>query len=218
METALLTAILVGLIGLPIYTFYGIRKMATPTIGTMIDAGDRSGEALLIIDMQEDFTALAGRGDWDTVALADCMETIAVLANETRARGEPVIVIRQVFEGWWANALNGFFNDGRGNAASAGRRLDPRLQITPDIDIEKPYGDAFSNPDLDRYLAEKNIGILCLVGLDGAHCVKNTAHGGLNRGYRVVIEDSGILSASQHKWESERNKLIERGVIVNLKP
>lgn len=215
METALLTAILVGLIGLPIYTFYGIRKIATPTTGTMIDAESRSGEALLIIDMQEDFTALAGRGDWDTEALADCMETIAVLATEARARGEPVIVIRQVFEGAWANALNGFFNDGRGNATSAGRRLDPRLQVTPDIDIEKPYGDAFSNPELDRFLAEKNIGNLRLVGLDGAHCVKNTAHGARNRDYGVVIEQAGILSASEKKWAAERQKLVERGVTVN---
>lgn len=218
METALLTAILIGLIALPIYTIYGIRKIATPTTGPMIDSDSRQGEALLIIDMQEDFTTLAGRGDWDTIALEDCMQNIASLATETRAKGEPVVVIRQVYEGWWANALNGFFNDGRGNANSTGRKLDPRLQVTPDIDIEKPYGDAFSNPELDQFLAERNIGSLRLVGLDGAHCIKNTAHGGLNRGYRVVIEDSGILSASQRKWITERNRLTERGATVSTRP
>lgn len=218
METALLTAILIGLIGLPIYTYYGIRKIATPTTGPMIDADSREGEALLVIDMQADFTGRAGIGDWDAAALAGCMETITTLATHMQARGHPVVVVRQVFEGWWANALNGFFNDGRGNQNSPGRGLDPRLTINPDIDIEKPYGDAFSSKQLDDFLATNNVGTLHLVGLDGAHCIKNTAHGALNRGYRVVIEDLGVLSANQRKWESGRNKLKERGAIVNLKP
>lgn len=218
METALLTAILIGLIGLPIYSMYGIRKLATPTTGPVIDVDGREGKALLIIDMQEDFTARTGSGDWDAAALADCMDAIAVLAAETRARGEQVIVVRQVFEGWWANALNGFFNDGRGNANSIGRRLDPRLQVTPDLDIEKPFDDAFSNPELDQFLASNNVGTLRLAGRDGVHSVKNTAHGGLNRGYKVVVEDSGILSANRRKWEVEQNRLLERGATVNSGP
>lgn len=218
METALLTAILIGLIGLPIYTVYGIRKIATPTTGPIIDVDSRNGKALLIIDMQEDFTSRAGIGDWDAAALADRMEAISVLAAEMWARGEPVIVVRQVFEGWWANALNGFFNDGGGNANSIGRRLDPRLQVTPNIDIEKPYGDAFSNPKLDQFLESSNVGTLHLAGMDGVHAVKNTAHGGMNRGYKVVIEDAGILSANQRKWNAERKSLMERGATVNSRP
>ncbi len=218
METALLTAILIGLIGLPIYTVCGLRKLATPTTGPKIDLAGRKGKALLIVDMQEDFTNRAGIGDWDAAALSNCMEAIAVLAAETQARGEQVIVVRQVFEGWWANALNGFFNDGRGNANSIGRRLDPRLQVNPDLDIEKPYDDAFSNPELDQFLASNNIGTLHLAGMDGGHSVKNTAHGGMNRGYHVVIEDGAILSASQRRWTAERKTLVDRGAVSNSSP
>lgn len=198
------------------YTAWSIRRMTAPTRGRRIDTSSRPGTALLVIDMQEDFTRLQAGRDWSEADLLAAISSIRQLAREARSRGEPVIVIRHIMKGWWTNRLNSWANQGLGNQNSAGLGLDPRLQLPESAEFIKHIGDAFSSAVLEDYLAENRIGKLRLTGLDGCHCVHKTACGALNRGYEVEIVPSAILAADRAGWERVQDQLAKSG--AKLRP
>ncbi|AAV96805.1 cysteine hydrolase [Ruegeria pomeroyi] len=191
-----------------LYVLLEIRKIGTPTKGPVIERATRPGTALVVIDMQSDFTALPV---WEAAQLNTAMENIRTAVDAARRTGMPVIAVRQVYKAGLARLLNGWFNQGRGNAGSPGIGLDPRLGLAPDVEVEKSMGDAFSEPAFVRYLEENRIGTLILTGLDGCHCVKNTAFGALNRGYAVRIDPKAVLAANDAGWSKMKRNLTAAG-------
>ncbi|MCE8553107.1 cysteine hydrolase [Ruegeria pomeroyi] len=205
---SVLWIIAAGLVVVVLYILLEIRKIGSPTKGPVIERATRPGTALVVIDMQTDFTSLPV---WQSAQLDTAMENIGTAVDAARQAGVPVIAIRQVYKSGLARLLNGWFNQGRGNAGSAGIGLDPRLGLVPDIEVEKSMGDAFSEPALERYLEENRIGTLILTGLDGCHCVKNTAFGALNRGYTVRIDPKAVLAANDAEWSKVQQNLTAAG-------
>lgn len=205
---SVLWIIAAGLVVVVLYVLLEIRKIGTPTKGPVIDRVARPETALLVIDVQSDFTALPV---WEAAQLETAMENMRTSVDAARRAGMPVIAVRQVYKAGLARLLNGWFNQGRGNAGSAGIGLDPRLGLMPDIEVEKSMGDAFSEPALERYLEENRIGTLILTGLDGCHCVKNTAFGALNRGYAVRIDPKAVLAANDAEWSKVQQNLTAAG-------
>ncbi|MCE8539324.1 cysteine hydrolase [Ruegeria pomeroyi] len=197
-----------GIVIAALYILLEIRKIGTPTKGPVIDRAVRPETALLVIDMQTDFTSLPV---WQSAQLEIAMENVGTAVDAARRAGKSVIAIRQVYKAGLARLLNGWFNQGRGNAGSAGIGLDPRLGLVPNIEFEKSMGDAFSEPALERYLEENRIGTLILTGLDGCHCVKNTAFGALNRGYAVRIDPKAVLAANEVEWSKVQQNLTAAG-------
>jgi len=53
--------------------------------------------------------------------------------------------------------------------------------------VEKRYGDAFEDTDLEPVLVEKHVGSLVLCGAQSDACVISTAFGGFVRGYDVTL-------------------------------
>ncbi len=205
---SVLWIIAAGIVIAALYILLEIRKIGTPTKGPVIDRAARPGIALVVIDMQSDFTSLPV---WEAEQLDTKMENIRMSVDAARRAGMPVIAVRQVYKAGLAKLLNGWFNQGRGNAGSAGIGLDPRLGLLPDIEVEKSMGDAFSEPALERYLEENRIGTLILMGLDGCHCVKNTAFGALNRGYAVRVDPAAVLAADEAGWSKVQRNLTAAG-------
>ncbi|MCG6559075.1 cysteine hydrolase [Ruegeria sp. 1NDH52C] len=197
-----------GIVIAALYILLEIRKIGSPTKGPVIERATRPGTALVVIDMQTDFTSLPV---WQSPQLDTAIENIGTAVDAARQAGVPVIAIRQVYKAGLARLLNGWFNQGRGNAGSTGIGLDPRLGLVPDIEFEKSMGDAFSEPALERYLEENRIGTLILTGLDGCHCVKNTAFGALNRGYAVRIDPKAVLAANDAEWSKVQQNLTAAG-------
>ncbi|MRR10465.1 cysteine hydrolase [bacterium] len=72
-------------------------------------------------------------------------------------------------------------------AGTPGAALDARLRRVSDDVFTKQRSDAFSNPELERFLSARRVDRLYLCGIDGAHCVLATARGGRNRGYKVTL-------------------------------
>ncbi|MCV2882338.1 cysteine hydrolase [Actibacterium sp. XHP0104] len=209
---SVLWIIAAGLVVAVLYVLLEIRKIGTPTNGPVIDRAARPGIALVVIDMQSDFTSLPV---WEAEQLDTAMKSVGAAVDAARLAGMPVIAVRQVYKAGLARLLNGWFNQGRGNAGSAGIGLDSRLGLLPDIEVEKSMGDAFSEPALERYLEENRIGTLILTGLDGCHCVKNTAYGALNRGYAVRIDPKAVLAADGAGWSKVQQNLTAAGAEMN---
>jgi len=190
------------------YVLNEIRRIGIPTRGPKIDRSRRPNTALLVIDMQNDFTSAPA---WAPEQTNNAMSAIKALVSMAHSNDIPVIEIRHVFRGHLATLLNGWFNQGRGNEGSPGLGTDARLALTPDMEVEKSVGDAFSNPELDRFLADKAVGTLILTGLDGCHCVNKTARGALNRGFDVRIATDAVLAANDKHWDRVRDDLKTAG-------
>lgn len=195
-------------IGLIAYTVWGMIRLQTPTRGPAIDLASRPGEALVIVDVQQDFTSGA---TYPPEAVDKALLRINSLIDDARARGVAIINIRHVFEGPYVNFLVRLLSGGRGGKQSAGLGPDPRLQQLADTEFVKHSGDAFSNPEFGRYLDGHRISRLVIVGLDGNACVKSTADGALNRGYHVEIVEGAVLSQSAPTWGKQKARLETRG-------
>ena len=197
------------------YTFWGILDIQTPTSGPSIKFEGRSGTALLIIDVQSDFTKETGSRKWEPDYLQARIANINALGELARINGWPVIAVRHVFQGWYTNLLVRLLARGLGAKGSGGLQMDPRVTVEPDFDLEKSKGDAFSEQVLSKILKTRQIDHVIIAGLDGNACIKSTAIGALNRGYRVELCDPAILAYNQKAWSLQKAALQEMGAVVS---
>lgn len=193
------------------YTIYGHRRHLTPSQGEKINLAERPNSALLIIDLQEDFTTATGKNAYAPEMVDKLINAINGLVKTANANGSPVISIRQTFRGWYIKFLVNLLNEGRGNPTSGGLDLDMRINGDIDHDIVKSRADAFSEPELDRVLDRQKVGKLIIVGLDGDFCVKTTIQAALNRGYEVSFSDATTLTLNPVSWQKTKASLTARG-------
>ena len=166
------------------------KKMYTPTEGRMIDMYEAPAKAVLVIDVQEDFSGHNGSKPIlfpDVEPQIDSINRISV--NALRATME-VAYIRQVFED---NFFTRYFLK-RAIEGQPGVEQDSRIKVINRNDFTKRISDAFSNPRLDEFLVSKRVDEIYLVGLDAAYCVYYTALGALNRGYKVTVVTDAVMT------------------------
>ena len=200
--------LIIGLIG---YTIYGYRRHLESTPGQKIDLSERPNSALMIIDLQEDFTNATGKNAYHPDLVKKTIAAINDLVVFANENGHPVISVRQTFSGWYMNLLVKLFNEGRGGPKSAGLDIDTRLDGDIDHDIVKSCADAFREPELEKALAQQKVGKLTIVGLDGNYCVNSTINAALNRGYDVSFSDAATLAINPSSWAKAKSQLQARG-------
>src|ERR1700761_3049950 len=141
---------------------------------------DRPNTALLVIDVQNE-------------VVADGHERDAVVANIDRlvgrARDEGVAVV-------WVQ-----HND------EALVRGEDNWQIVPELkphdgepNIQKEYGDAFEDTDLEAVLAERGVGRLVVTGAQTDACIRSTLHGAFTRGYDATLVGDAHTTGDQSSW------------------
>jgi biuret amidohydrolase len=210
---AVLAAVMAGL---AVYTFLVLRRLAAPTAGAPIDLAARPGRALIVIDVQEDFTRNTGKHAFDAAQRDAVLKRISADIAAARAAGDPVVFVRNVFRDWPVVLAMKLTAGGMGTPGREGLRIDRALAVGDAPVFEKAVGDSFSNPDLEAWLAEHKIGYLSLTGLDACHCVQLTAKGALARGFRVAVAEAATLTSRPQKWPSLKADLIARGALVTV--
>ncbi len=186
--------------------------MTIPTKGEKIGTYEKPNRALLVIDIQDDFS-----GPNSKMYTQSDAEAAIARANEVIARAEksqwPIIYIRHEFSGCMACIAKAFMG-GRGTHTSPGIVMDKRVAVKSKNEFIKHRGDSFSNPDLDVFLTKNSVNELILVGLDAQQCIYNTAKGALNRGYRVNIVTDAILLSEKEKWNELMEKYKRDGINI----
>jgi len=167
-----------------------MKKMFTPTEGAKIAAYANPQKALLVIDVQEDYTGLKGKQPSLYKNIEPQLAAINGLIDKASKSGARVIYIRQIFDDNVISRLLG----GRTIEGKPGTELDSRISVVSRNDFTKKRSDAFSNPRLDDFLISNQVNEVYLVGLDAAYCVYNTARGALNRGYKVKVVKDAIMT------------------------
>lgn len=141
---------------------------------------DRPASALLVIDMQVNVVANAH----DREAVIGNIQGVVLKA---RAAGLPVI--------WVRHADEGLVKDSPGWAI-----VEDLVPLTGEAIIEKAYPDAFEATDLEAQLAASGIGRLYVTGAQTDACIRSTLHGGLVRGYDVILIGDAHTTEDLTRW------------------
>ncbi len=168
-----------------------MKKVFTPTQGAKIAVYANPQKALLVIDVQEDYTGLKGKQPSLYNNVEPQIAAINKLIDKASKSGAKVIYIRQICDD---NFLSRLLGGGRAIEGKPGTELDSRISVVSRNDFTKKFSDAFSNPRLDDFLISNQVNEVYLVGLDAAYCVYNTARGALNRGYKVKVVKDAIMT------------------------
>lgn len=84
--------------------------------------------------------------------------------------------------------------------------LVDNLKIVSDNVFDKYVGDAFSNPELHKFLSNEKVDIVEIIGVDGGGCVSLTAMGAVKNGYKVIINTKAIGTT----FEKNRDKYFKK--------
>ena len=128
---------------------------------------DRPAIALLVIDVQNGVVAGTPRRD-------EVVSNITALVSRARGAGVPVV--------WVAH-----HDDGLPRGSTAWEYVPELVRDPGESLIEKRYGDAFEDTELERVLAERGVGRLIVAGAQTDVCIRSTLHGAIARGYDAML-------------------------------
>ena len=127
----------------------------------------RPNAALLVIDVQNGVMGEAY--DRDNV-----IANIATLIDKARAAGVDLVWVQH--------------NSDELPAGGESWQFVPELvRRGAEPLVQKAYGDAFEETDLEPVLAERGVGTLLVSGAQTDACVRSTLHGAIARGYDATL-------------------------------
>lgn len=184
----------------------GIRRIGSVSVGEKIS--DRTGSALLLIDLQSVFWE---RGPYSDAAKQSAASVILEEVEAARAQSHPVIAVRQEWSIPSTKLVARLTMKGQAIAGSEGTELARQFSSLPDHVITKRVQDAFETGELDTLLKDLDVGKLRIAGLDLNYCVQKTALAARNRGYDVSVVRGGTLSTTP--TEATEKRMALSGVI-----
>jgi nicotinamidase-related amidase len=154
--------------------------------------------ALLVVDIQNDFTTKNGKYPIDLSQADEIISNVNKLINHAQQLNLTVIYIGNEYSLF--NPLN-IFRNFAAIVGSEGAKLDPRLTLINQNYFPKSTGDAFSNPDLIKFLNQNDIDEAIVVGVYAEACILATVKGAIEQKLRVKVLADGIGAKSQGKRE-----------------
>lgn len=169
--------------------------------------------ALLVLDLQVDFVEPHGRmpiaRDQIGPMLAATNQAIAAAAAHRIA----VVYIGNEFTRW--DIPGNWFRHGAALNGTPGAALDPRLtRLDAAPYFAKRRGNAFSNPELGRFLRAHDIGSVVLSGVYAGACVSATAKAALGGGLKVTVLADAVGAASERARQAALAVLERRGAKI----
>lgn len=146
----------------------------------MTTLDNRPNTALLVIDVQNG--VVEGSHERDAV-----VANVGSLVDKARQEHVPVV---------WVQHSSDELEKGSDNW-----RIVPEL--TPEAAeplVEKNYGDAFEDTDLETVLSGLKVGRLMVVGAQTDACVRSTLHGAFARGYDATLVSDAHTTEDQTSW------------------
>jgi nicotinamidase-related amidase len=141
---------------------------------------NRPNTALLVVDVQR--VVVDGAHQRDAV-----VANVAGLVERARRERVPVVWVQHSDEA----IVRG----------SDGWRIVPELDpAEAEPLVEKHYGDAFEETDLESVLSGLGIGRLVVVGAQTDACIRSTLHGALVRGYDATLVSDAHTTEDQSAW------------------
>nr|WP_300149961.1 isochorismatase family protein [Propionicimonas sp.] len=141
---------------------------------------DRPHAALIVIDAQNGVVA-------QVHDRKNVVANIGIAVDRARARGVPVVWVQDSAED----------REPGSEAYAIIPELDP---LADEPRIEKQYGDAFEDTDLEGVLAARGVGRLYIAGAQTDACIRSTLHGAITRGYDTVLVSDAHTTEDLTEW------------------
>jgi nicotinamidase-related amidase len=141
---------------------------------------NRPNTALLVVDVQNGVVAGTPRRD-------EVVANVGSLVGKARQEQVPVVWVQHSDEGL--------------ERGSDPWRIVPEL--SPDDAeplVEKHYGDAFEDTELEDVLSRLGVGRLVVVGAQTDACIRSTLHGAFTRGYDATLVSDAHTTEDQTAW------------------
>ncbi len=183
-----------------------------PTVGEKIKDYDSPRAALFVMDMQVDLVDKDGRLPVDQGQVPAMLAATNRLVTRADEIGVEPIYVVNAFSKW--DLIGNLFRNQAVIAGSEGARLDPRLKVVSEALFIKDMPDAFTNLELDQHLQARQINHIIMTGVFADQCVRATAIGALNRGYKVTVLKEAVAAASTEDRDQAYRDLEEDGATV----
>jgi len=190
--------------------------ISLPTHGNKIAQYENPQQALLVIDIQEDFTGTTAKPPFPYKDSEKLIAAANKIIDASSRKNIIIVYIRQELDGLWGRILSRLFAGGTVIKGNPGTEIDKRISLMSTHVFPKPRSDAFSNPKFDEFLIEHRVDELYLVGLDADGCLHATAQGALSRGYAVNVITDGIVLREEEKWEELLKQYQQEGIRLIL--
>lgn len=194
-----------------LWIIIGTYLLLTPTKGRQIKKHERGNSALILIDMQTDYTRREGKHSYRPEDVETLISNVNTLIKKAENIDMPVVTIRKVTHGKVKIAVSRILAGPEGLAGNPGIGFDDRIRVKPTADFEKERADAFSVNAFEDWLATNKVSQLYIAGIDGCYCIKCTSFGARNRDYDVTIIEDATLTAFPDRWKKVRQDLKEAG-------
>jgi nicotinamidase-related amidase len=141
---------------------------------------DRPNTALLVVDVQNEVVEAAHERDVIVTRVGELVE-------RAREEGVPVVWVQH--------------SDEHIERGSDGWRIVEELAPAEGEPlVEKSFGDAFEDTDLEAVLAGLEVGRLVVAGAETDACIRSTLHGALVRGYDTTLVSDAHTTGDQTEW------------------
>lgn len=166
-------------------------------------------KALLVIDAQEDFIGdQRNKKKFNYENIDELVTNINENIRRYEKNNDEVIYIAQVLpNNLFYRKFFGFTISG-----SIGSKIDKRIKIASKNYFEKQFDNAFTNKNLLKFIMDKRINEVELVGVDGSGCVAKIAKGAIKAGLKVSILNDSIATITPEKFTKISIKLKQFGV------
>jgi nicotinamidase-related amidase len=181
------------------------------TKGATIETYAEPGKALLVLDIQKDFTAEGARMPVNPDQVEGMLSAINDVAAQFEKSGDTVVYIRNVFP---RNEIGNLFRRSAAVVGSPGVEFDERLTRVSDLVFDKSRPDAFSNAGLERLLVAKQISEVIVAGVFADQCVYWTSRGAINRGYKVTYLSDAVAAKSSKGVDKAAGSLERLGATI----
>ena len=170
---------------LGIQFFYMLEKSPVKKIIPKLNPNS----AILVIDVQNKLTFYDDPQKAKKYQVTQFLNNINLALN--KLNGYEVIYIRQEFA---KNSVLSFILPMYPEEEEPGTAINKNIFRENARIFTKTQADAFSNPELQKYLNSKKTGTLYITGLAAEVCVNSTIKSAIANGYRVYVIKDAVLS------------------------
>ncbi len=183
-----------------IFAAYQLSKFFSVSSGSKISQYQNPKTALLVMDMQIEFS--------------DSAQKIIAAVNKTvdyfSAKNDTLVYIKTQYHK--SDYLLNFVRKNAALEGANGVNFVPDLKVASQNIFTKDRMDAFSNSEFDDFLVKNQIGHIFVVGLDGCYCVDKTVRAALRRSYKVTIITDAAVSKKDAEFGGVKESLNQQGV------
>ena len=141
---------------------------------------NRPNTALLVIDVQAG--VVAGNHERDSV-----VANVATLVDKARDEHIPVVWVQHN-------------DDGLQRGSDEWQLVSELKRDDAEPLVDKSYGDAFEDTNLEDILSDLSVGRLIVAGAQTDMCIRSTLHGALARGYDATLVSDAHTTEDLSTW------------------